>query len=192
MSIYLVRHGESAANCESLLSGVTDHPLTDRGRLQARAAGAQLRGIAFHRVFTSKLSRAMETCDLLLAASGATVPRIERFEELNERNFGRLEGARYEPPETLSEDDPRRRTFLDIDFRPPDGESVRDTHERAWAFFQSTLLPAATDKDILVVSHGNVLRALIAHWLEWPIDLSRNLSLSNCQVTRLRTDEISR
>ena len=77
--VVLVRHGETEWSRDGRHTGRTDIPLTERGRLQARAVGAALGGREFARVLTSPLSRAAETCRL--AGFG---DRAERRDELKE------------------------------------------------------------------------------------------------------------
>lgn len=191
MCIYLVRHGESVANRDGLLSGVSDHPLSDQGRRQAEAAAERFREMDFHRVFTSRLSRAIDTCDILLAASGARHGPVDRLAALNERGFGELEGSRFAPLDSLDRDDPRRRAFEDLDYRPDGGESPREAYRRAVDVLQSTLLPAARQGNILVVAHGNILRCMVVWWMDWPLELAVRVPSGNCQVTRLRLDGLT-
>lgn len=184
MTLYLLRHGESEGNQRQLFSGVHDHPLTERGRSQARQAGEAFRGHAFGRLFTSQLSRAIETADLFLAASGARVGARQAMAELNERNFGAFEAQPQPPVQDLQPDDTRWRICRDVEFAPPGGESMRQTHQRAVAFLESLRGQAGTG-DILIVAHGNVLRSMTLHVLGWPIDMLPDMPSRNCLVTRL-------
>jgi broad specificity phosphatase PhoE len=187
MTIYLVRHGQSEGNRASVFSGVMDHQLTDLGRQQARDVGKAFIGRRLSLVVSSQLSRAVETTDLLLAAAGAEIrERIERA-ELNERNFGTYEGVAEAPTSDMAPEDPRRRIQFDVDFSPPGGESMRQTHDRAVAFLQGYLFPRAAEGDILVVGHGNVLRSMTLHYLAWPLDLLPEMPSRNCLITRLAT-----
>jgi 2,3-bisphosphoglycerate-dependent phosphoglycerate mutase len=185
MTIYLLRHGQSEGNRAAVFSGVMDHGLTDLGRQQAREVGTVFAGRRFSLVVSSKLSRAIETADLVLAAAGAGLGERIALAELNERNFGVYEGVAEAASADVAPADPRRRIQSDIDFSPPGGESMRQTHDRAVAFLQDYLFPRAATGDILVVGHGNVLRSMTLHYLGWPIDLLPAMPSRNCLVTRL-------
>jgi broad specificity phosphatase PhoE len=85
-SFWLMRHGQSGGNVKGVPQGRADHPLTDLGRLQAREAGAWLRGQGIELVLSSPLSRARETAEIVAEASGAEGPVA--VEELTEIDTG--------------------------------------------------------------------------------------------------------
>src|SRR5687768_8701597 len=85
--LYLVRHGESVANHQFLVSGQRDTPLSPQGQAQAREAGQHLQKIAFDHVIASDLSRAVDTAQLIAGPEA----HIEQYQDLRERNFGKLE-----------------------------------------------------------------------------------------------------
>ncbi|TAN59719.1 MAG: histidine phosphatase family protein [Magnetospirillum sp.] len=185
MTVFLVRHGQSTGNAGRVFSGMTDHPLTGLGRAQAAEAGRTLDGVGFAHVFTSELSRAVETADLLLAAAGVRFDRPRRLRGLNERDFGVFETANDPGVEHLPKDDLRRRVCLDIDYRPKDGESMRDCLERAVSCLEGEILPLAGDGHILVVAHGNVIRSLALVHLGWPPEMLPEMPSRNCLITRI-------
>jgi broad specificity phosphatase PhoE len=184
MTIYLLRHGESVGNRDRLFSGVFDHPLTELGRQQAREAGSRYPGHRFGKVFTSQLPRAIETADLFLAASGASVGSREACAELKERNFGEYEAHPQPPAHLLVPGEITWRICSDIEFIPPGGESMRQTHERAIAFLEK-LRARHEPEDVLIVAHGNVLRSMALDHLGWPLELLPEMPSRNCLVTRL-------
>src|SRR5712692_10015153 len=85
--VYLARHGETAWSLSGQHTGLTDLPLTERGKENARRLGDRLHGLTFARVFTSPLQRAARTC--ALAGFGSVA---ERDPDLVEWNYGRYEG----------------------------------------------------------------------------------------------------
>ncbi|BAE50335.1 histidine phosphatase family protein [Paramagnetospirillum magneticum] len=184
MTVFLVRHGQSEGNRDLVFSGLSDHPLTELGRAQAAEAGWSLRGLNFAHVLTSRLSRAVATCDLLLAAAGSEVGRRRALEQLNERNFGVFEGV-ADDPATLAADPLRGRVASDVAYRPEGGESMLDCLERAVACFEGDILPLAADGHVLVVSHGNVVRSLALHHLGWPVEMLPEMPSRNCLITRI-------
>jgi len=162
---------------------MSDHALTPLGRDQALEAGRQFQGHNFGQLFTSQLSRAVETADLFLKTSGAKVGMRQARTELNERNFGVFEG-RKEPQGNWTEGDPSWHVSRNVDFVPEGGESMRDVHARAVAFLDE--IAGKKKDDVLIVAHGNVLRSMALHALGWPVDMLPDMPSRNCLMTRLR------
>jgi 2,3-bisphosphoglycerate-dependent phosphoglycerate mutase len=158
----LVRHGQSAWNLENRFTGEVDVDLTELGRQEARAAGKRLSGISFSRAFTSMLKRAEETLELILDEAGLKDLPVIRDKALNERNYGQLQGLnkaetaqKYGDQQVLV----WRRSYS---VRPPGGESLEDTAARVIPYYEMKISPALkTGENILVVAHGNSLRALM-------------------------------
>lgn len=186
MAVYLVRHGESEGNAAGVFSGITDHPLTALGRAQAVEAAARLSGRRFAVLFTSTLTRAIDTAALILEHGPCHCAALRRCHALDERNFGVMEGVEQPDPATLPPGHPARLTCLDVDHRPAGGESIRDTQSRAVAFHEREIAPAAAaGEDVLVVCHGNVIKGLIAWHLGWPVELVPDIPMRNALITRL-------
>lgn len=163
--LVLLRHGQSRWNLENRFTGWVDVPLSPRGEEEARAAGAKLRGRRIDKVYTSVLLRAVQTADLALAAAGMVPPPpTERDGALNERMYGELQGMnKAEAAERFGADQVHvwRRSF---DIRPPGGESLADTAARVIPYWATHILPdLRAGRDVLVVAHGNSLRALVMH-----------------------------
>jgi len=185
----MIRHAQSQWNREGRFTGWADPPLTDAGRGEAVAAGRLLaaQGCRFDRAYCSALVRARDTLDAVLQYSGnAGVPVVADW-RLNERHYGALQGEdrntlvrrvgqgqvyrwrrgyRDRPP-PLAGDDPRhpghdpRWRHVDPG-RLPNGESLAQTRERVVALWHEEIAPqVAAGRQLLVVSHGNTLRALI-------------------------------
>lgn len=185
MTVILVRHGQSVGNAGQMFSGMTDHPLTELGRAQAAEAGRSLSGLRFAHIFTSELSRTVETADLLLAAAQADCGPRQRLRGLNERDFGVFEAVDDPGLEHLPEGDLRRRICLDVDYRPKNGESMRDSLDRAVTCLESEILPLAEDGHVLVVAHGNIIRSLALVYLGWPVEMLPEMPSRNCLITRI-------
>lgn len=163
-TLVLVRHGQSEWNLKNLFTGWRDVGLTDLGREEAKGAGVKLKalGLTFDIAFTSALKRAQNTCDLILGELGQAGLETIRDQALNERDYGDLSG--------LNKDDARakwgeeqvhiwRRSY---DIAPPGGESLKDTGARVWPYYIHVLQPhVLRGETVLVVAHGNSLRALI-------------------------------
>ena len=163
-NLILVRHGQSEWNAENLFTGWKDPDLTKKGLLEAKIAGEQIAAedINFDIMFTSDLSRAQRTGQIILEGINQTHIDVIKDQALNERNYGSLAG--------LNKDDARkkwgeeqvhiwRRSF---DIPPPGGESLKNTAERVLPYFNQKIMPRIKNGlNILIAAHGNSLRALI-------------------------------
>jgi 2,3-bisphosphoglycerate-dependent phosphoglycerate mutase len=163
-TLVLVRHGQSEWNLKNLFTGWRDVGLTEKGRAEAKAAGERLKalGLKFDIAYTSALSRAQKTCDIILEELGQAGLATIRDQALNERDYGDLSG--------LNKDDARarwgeeqvhvwRRSYAT---QPPGGESLRDTGARVWPYYMHEMQPHVLRAEtVLVAAHGNSLRALI-------------------------------
>jgi 2,3-bisphosphoglycerate-dependent phosphoglycerate mutase len=160
--LVLLRHGESQWNLENRFTGWVDVPLSARGVEEAKNAGDKLRGYTFDRAFTSVLVRANETLRLVLEAIGQTQIPIERDQALNERMYGELQGLnKAETAKKYGEAQVKiwRRSY---DVRPPGGESLKDTADRVLPYYEARIKPhLLKGETILIVAHGNSLRALV-------------------------------
>ena len=162
--LVLVRHGQSEWNLKNLFTGWKDPALTEKGIGEAKAAGQRLKalGLSFDVAYTSALSRAQNTCTLILEQLGQTDLHTIRDEALNERDYGDLSG--------LNKDDARakwgeeqvhiwRRSY---DVSPPGGESLKDTVARVLPYYCQEILPRVLRGErVIVAAHGNSLRALV-------------------------------
>jgi 2,3-bisphosphoglycerate-dependent phosphoglycerate mutase len=162
--LVLVRHGQSDWNLKNLFTGWRDVGLTEKGVAEARAAGKKLKaqGLHFDVAFTSVLSRAQRTLDLVLEEMGETDITVFKDQALNERDYGDLSG--------LNKDDARKKWGEEqvhvwrrsYDVAPPGGESLRDTAARVLPYYIQEILPRVLRGDnVIVVAHGNSLRALL-------------------------------
>jgi 2,3-bisphosphoglycerate-dependent phosphoglycerate mutase len=171
-ALILIRHGQSQWNLENRFTGWVDVPLTDAGREEARRGAALIRGRHFDRAFTSALVRAQETLDIVLNELGRTNLPIEKDQALNERHYGALQGLdKAETAKKYGAEQVKiwRRSF---DVPPPKektdlnpegiSESLQDTAARTLPYFTSKILPLVqSGQTILVVAHGNSLRAIV-------------------------------
>jgi 2,3-bisphosphoglycerate-dependent phosphoglycerate mutase len=192
-TLVLVRHGQSDWNLKNLFTGWRDPDLTEVGIAEAKEGGQALKaaGLTFDVAFTSALSRAQKTLDLILAEIGQTGLETIRDQALNERDYGDLSG--------LNKDDARakwgeeqvhiwRRSY---DVPPPGGESLRDTGARVWPYHMTEILPRVlAGQKVLVTAHGNSLRALVMvlDRLSREEVLNLNLATGVPMVYRLNAD----
>ncbi len=191
--LVLVRHGQSEWNLQNLFTGWRDVGLTEKGVAEARAAGRQLKalGLRFDIAFTSALTRAQRTLDLMLEELGQRSISVLRDQALNERDYGDLSG--------LNKDDARRKWGEEqvhlwrrsYDVAPPGGESLKDTAARVLPYYVQEILPRVLRGErTLVSAHGNSLRALVMvldHLSPQEI-VKRELATGVPLVYRLNTD----
>ncbi|HEY5806268.1 MAG TPA: 2,3-bisphosphoglycerate-dependent phosphoglycerate mutase [Candidatus Saccharimonadales bacterium] len=162
--LLLVRHAESEWNLLGKWTGRTDVHLTEKGRHEAAQLGAIIQDIELHHAYTSEQIRTVETLLHLLEKAQKTGLSHERSAYLNERDYGEYTGLnKWEVLEQLGED-----TFTRIrrswDEPIPGGETLQMVHERAVPFYKEHILPKLlAGKNVMVVSHGNTIRALIKY-----------------------------
>lgn len=187
--LILVRHGQSVWNLENLFTGWTDVDLTEQGRAEAKQAGAEIRraGLSIDLAFTSVLKRAIRTLWHILDETDRMWVPVERSWRLNERHYGALQGLdkaqtverhgeaqvkiwrrSYDiPPPPLAPDDERHPRFdpryAEVDpALLPATESLKDTLARVLPFWSERIAPPLrAGRNVVVVAHGNSLRALV-------------------------------
>ena len=190
-TLVLLRHGESQWNLENRFTGWTDVDLSDKGIQEAKSSGTILKenGLNFNLVYTSVLKRVIRTMDICLRKMGLSDIPIKNNWRLNERHYGALQGLnkaetaqKYgdeqvliwrrsystQPP-PLELDDKRHPRFDDrysnlTENELPASECLKDTVERVLPYWHDTMAPSIqSGKNVLIVAHGNSLRALIKY-----------------------------
>ena len=189
--LVLIRHGESAWNRENRFTGWVDVDLSEKGRQEARQAGALLKqeGFIFDTCFTSVLKRAVRTLWMALEEMDSMFLPIQTSWRLNERHYGALQGldksetaAKYgeeqvkiwrrsydTPPPLLSDaeqaaqaKEARCRSIPAADL--PRGETLKTTLDRLLPLWKEQIAPRILKGErVLIVAHGNSLRALVQH-----------------------------
>jgi 2,3-bisphosphoglycerate-dependent phosphoglycerate mutase len=190
-TLIMIRHGESEWNDKGLFTGWVDAGLSDRGKLEAARAGKQLAdaGLRPDVVHTSVLTRAIQTANIALEVADLAWLPVRRSWRLNERHYGALQGkdkaqTRAEfgaeqfmlwrrsydvPPPPLPDDDPLSqaddpRYALLPDELLPRTECLLDVVDRMLPYWYDDIVPdLAAGRTVLVVAHGNSLRALVKH-----------------------------
>lgn len=189
--IFLVRHGESIWNKENRFAGWSDVPLTEKGIEEARSAGRVLKekGCDFDIAYTSVLIRSKDTLKyIILEMEDKEIEIIESW-KLNERHYGALQGVNrdeakkiygeeqvqlwrrsvYETPPMITKDDERYPgnddKYKDLnEDEIPLAENLADTIKRVSDYYENEIEPKIKEgNNILIVAHGNSLRALIKY-----------------------------
>ena len=190
-NLVIVRHGQSTWNEKNLFTGWVDVDLTPLGEKEARGAGEQIKaaGIRFDAMHTSLLTRAVRTAHLALEAAGQVFLPVNRTWRLNERHYGSLQGKdKVEMVKQFGADQVQlwRRSYdvppppvtVDHEHHPandaryrllapdalPTSECLKDVVARVQPWWHDAVVPQLrAGLDVLVVAHGNSLRALIKH-----------------------------
>ena len=186
--LILVRHGQSMWNLQNRFTGWVDINLSQKGIKEAKKAGKLLKDYKFDIAYTSELQRANETLNLILNEN----PNHDEFiihhndksydeftlrkedkktlgivknQKLNERHYGDLQGLnKAETMKEFGEEQVHiwRRSY---NIAPPNGESLKDTYARAVPYFRNKILKKVVEenKNIIIVAHGNSIRAIIKY-----------------------------
>jgi 2,3-bisphosphoglycerate-dependent phosphoglycerate mutase len=190
-TLVLLRHGQSEWNLQNRFTGWVDVPLSAQGIEEATTAGRLLSegGYAFDVAYTSVLKRAIKTLWIVLEGLDQMWVPVHRSWRVNERMYGALQGldkaettARHGEdqvkvwrrsydvrPPAMAEDDPgfpgKDRRYRELtDAELPRTECLKDTVERFLPYWEAEIAPALRqDRRVLLVAHGNSLRALVKH-----------------------------
>jgi broad specificity phosphatase PhoE len=181
--LYLIRHGETTYNAEGRIQGQSDAPLSDLGHRQSQAAAESLAALPVEAVYSSPLSRAMETARRIAEKHRLTVQTDPRLMELNAGVFERRlrsELADAYPTELAQ--------WLggDEDFVIPGGESRRQLTVRGCEAIR--LIASAGHREVVVVAHGGLLSATLRSLLNMEQPLPP-FSLQNGSITRVTVDD---
>lgn len=158
----MIRHGQSTYNLENRFTGWLDVPLSSIGIEEAKNAAIKLKEHKIDIAYTSKLKRAIDTLQIILNSKKHENIPVIKNEALNERSYGDLQGLnkadiakQYGEAQVLL----WRRSY---NIAPPGGESLKDTASRVIPFFRSMICANISQGlNVLIVAHGNSLRAII-------------------------------
>jgi 2,3-bisphosphoglycerate-dependent phosphoglycerate mutase len=160
----LIRHGQSTYNFENRFTGNVDVELTPFGKEEAEKAGTKLKDLQYRIAYTSVLKRAQETLKIILEVIHQTKIPVVTDKAFNERRYGNLQGQNKDEVTNkygTQQVEIWRRSY---DVRPPEGESLADTCDRVVPFYKKEIEPKLkAGQNVLVVAHGNSLRALVMH-----------------------------
>lgn len=162
--LLISRHTESEWNALGKWTGITDVHLSQNGFHQAAQLGQALKDIHIDYAFASQQIRTLETLEGILDASGQVTVPYERNEALNERDYGDYTGMnKWEVRDKVGEE-VFNRIRRDWDYPVPNGETLKMVYARTIPFYQEVILPKLLDgKTVLLVSHGNAIRALVKY-----------------------------
>ena len=171
--VYFARHGETVWNVENKICGMTDSPLTEKGRAQAAQLGEAVKnsGIVLDEILYSPLSRAADTALAVAAATGLPA-RVEP--RLREQCFGRFEGT---SPRNSPEFTAAKMQFAD---RYTDGESMLQLAQRIYNLLDE--LRDQTDKTYLLVAHNGIARVVESYFHDMTNEEYALAGIRNCEL----------
>lgn len=162
--VVLVRHGTSEYNIKGLWTGWDNPPLNEKGIEEAQRAGESLKDIHFDYAYASALLRAQQTLDEIKKGIGQEDMPTIASALLNERNYGDFTAKnKWQVKEQVGEEEFQkiRRSW---DYPIPNGESLKQVYDREIPYFTATILPQVkAGKNVLIVSSGNALRAIVKY-----------------------------
>jgi len=186
MLLYLVRHGETEWNADRRFQGQRDTPLSEKGRMQAGIVARALAERQFSALYSSDLSRAAETAEIIADPHGLSPLHDIRLRELS---FGEWEGlSLLEVTERWPEMAAAWRADS-LRTRPPGGETPEGIRQRVAVFIDEIIMRHPDDHSVCIVGHGGSLRALVAHVLSADLSIYRALHLDNCSISIIRISE---
>jgi broad specificity phosphatase PhoE len=175
-TLILMRHGETAWNRERRIMGDLDVPLTDEGRTQCAAAAELLSTFAIDRIVTSPLARAAESAGIVAERLGLAVTSDPRLVEVR---FGSWQGKTY--AEVAG--DPLYHAYAadPVANLTPGGESVAIVQQRGL----ESLASLRAGESVLFVTHGDIIRTMLCHFLATPLGEYRRLRTDNCGLSAI-------
>ena len=179
--ILAIRHAQTAWNADGRIQGHRDIGLDATGQLQADRLATALADEQLHAIYSSDLSRALQTAAPLQSRNG--VP-LHTDSGLRERAFGEFEGLSFARIEQRWPEQAQRWRQRDPDFGPPGGETLTAFRDRVLAAVDR-LAHAHRGHAIGLVTHGGVLDLLYRAATRLPLDAPRSWSVENTSINRL-------
>ncbi|HJR49473.1 MAG TPA: histidine phosphatase family protein [Gemmatimonadales bacterium] len=180
--LLLARHGQSLSNAVRRFQGAQDVALSSLGIRQAEALGVAVGRRRLAHVYASPLERARRTAEIALA--GLDVP-LTVVDDLRELSLGEWEGCTVEEIQTRPGDPFAQWVRDPVLCLPPGGEPLAEVQARA---LQAVARIASTHPDgeaVLIISHGGVISALLAHWLGLSLSSIWRLAVANCSLSEI-------
>ena len=179
----VVRHAETYGNIEGRFCGHSETELTPKGVLQAQSLGRRLKGQQFDAAYSSDLTRALYTARYSVEHHVEPLePRLER--DLREMHYGEWEGLQASEIRERQAD--LLRDFFTMKLAgAPGGETIEQVRERTAAAVRR-IVDRHQDGQVLVVSHGNAIMAMLAELLGMPREATWSFAVANTSITRLQ------
>ncbi|MCP5108436.1 MAG: histidine phosphatase family protein [bacterium] len=176
--ITLVRHASTAHNENGLWQGRSDYPLNEKGRKEAQLLAIQLKDTTFDIIFHSPMKRAIQTAEIINKYHNTTFKTIPSFVEIN---LGDFDGMKHHDV-IKKHPEIHRDWIMDIDVPIPGGESFNDVFDRIKPGVDEVL--QSTHRNILVVAHAMVNRAILGQMINMDPIPSRKFRMDNGAFSR--------
>lgn len=184
-NVYLARHGETEYNRRNQIQGRgIDAPLNDTGRRQARAIAEHLKDRGLHHIYSSSLKRSRETAEYI---SKSCRLKVQAYRELDEMDFGVLEGRPIEEIESELDELHRNWKSGNVAFAAEKAESPRMVLDRA-ATRAEQIINEQPKTNLLFVLHGRLIRILLSHWLRLGLPSMHRIAHNNGALYHLKWD----
>ena len=191
ITAYLIRHGETDGNKRGVLQGWTDEPLNGKGRELAVITAKALADVKFDKAYSSPLSRAYETAEIIIQNNYQPETQIEIDDRLKEICFGEWEGLGISPENFNIPSESFNHFYIDpfIFHNAPHGESCWQVCDRTAGFYQELISnPDNENKTILIATHGFAMRALLQQVYHKKDDFWHGQVPPNCAVNIIEVE----
>ena len=166
-TLYITRHGETMWNKKRIMQGWLDSPLTKKGKKQADKVGKRLKDIKFHKIFSSDLLRAKRTAEIIRADKQIAIVTTKA---IRERSLGKHDGVSLDAFLEEMKDRIKLREKLEakslkqsFKLRMAEGWETDEELMARFITFLREISVAYKNKNILVVTHGAIMRVLLVH-----------------------------
>lgn len=180
--LLLARHGQSVSNAIRRFQGAQDVALSPLGMRQAEALGQAVSRRAIAHVYVSPFERARHTAEIALARLGLPLTVVD---DLRELSLGEWEGCTVEEIRTRPGDPYARWVRDPVQCPPPGGEPLADVQARVLRAVGGITAAHPNGDDVLIVSHGGVISALLAHCFGLPLSSIWRIAVANCSLSEI-------
>jgi broad specificity phosphatase PhoE len=180
--LLLARHGQSVSNAIRRFQGAQDVALSPLGMRQAEALGQAVSRRAIAHVYVSPFERARQTAEIALAGLGLPLTVVD---DLRELSLGEWEGCTVEEIRTRPGDPYARWVRDPVQCPPPGGEPLADVQARVLRAVERITAAHPNGDDVLIVSHGGVISALLAHCFGLPLSSIWRIAVANCSLSEI-------
>lgn len=165
-TLYLIRHGQTVGGDEKRYKGSIDVPLSEKGIEQMRRTSEFLKGISLSAVYSSPLSRALKSADIIAKPYGL---RPEVVPDLRERSFGIWEGMSFNELKERYPEEFEAWAANPLKYSPIGGENTIEVRDRVARVLEDILSNHGNEK-IAIVAHGGVNRIILCHVMGIPLE----------------------
>jgi broad specificity phosphatase PhoE len=180
--LLLARHGQSVSNAIRRFQGAQDVALSPLGMRQAEALGQAVSRRAIAHVYVSPFERARHTAEIALTGLGLPLTVVD---DLRELSLGEWEGCTVEEIRTRPGDPYARWVRDPVQCPPPGGEPLADVQARVLRAVERITAAHPNGDDVLIVSHGGVISALLAHCFGLPLSSIWRIAVANCSLSEI-------